>query len=168
MNKLEIKQHSQTFDQAIHRIEDSDVKYCFVREPISLLGYDRWENCARVLDKAKTACQNSQVEFFDHFRDVTKMVAIGSGKNQNVPTPENIQKIIDTYQARGSVDKYAYLETRGEIQENDYNLNIPRYVDTFEEEEGIDLMAMRKERLGLQKKLKMEMAGCLEGLGYGS
>jgi len=54
MNKLEFQQNRQTFDQAIHRIENSDVEYCFARERMSLLGYDRWENCARVLDKAKT------------------------------------------------------------------------------------------------------------------
>jgi len=92
-----------------------------------------------------------------------------SGKNQNVLTEENIQKVIDTYKARESVDKYAYLATLKEIQENDYNLNIPRYVDTFEEEEEIDLMAVRKERLALQKELdelEVEMAGYLEELGY--
>ncbi len=94
-----------------------------------------------------------------------------SGKNQNVLTAENIQKIIDTYKARESVDKYAYLATIEEIKDNDYNLNIPRYVDTFEEEEEIDLMAVRKERLALQKeldRLEVEMAGYLEELGYGS
>ena len=92
-----------------------------------------------------------------------------SGKNQNVLTAENIQKIIDTYKTRESADKYAYLATVEEIQENDYNLNIPRYVDTFEEEEEIDLMAVRKERLALQKELdglEVEMAGYLEELGY--
>jgi len=94
-----------------------------------------------------------------------------SGKNQNVLTEENIRKVIDTYKARKSVDKYAYLAPLKEIQENDYNLNIPRYVDTFEEEEEIDLMAVRKERLALQKELdelEVEMAGYLEELGYGS
>lgn len=94
-----------------------------------------------------------------------------SGKNQNVLTADNIQKIIDTYKARESADKYAYLATVEEIQENDYNLNIPRYVDTFEEEEEIDLMAVRKERLALQTELdglEIEMAGYLKELGYGS
>ena len=55
------------------------------------------------------------------------------------------------------------------FQENDYNLNIPRYVDTFEEEEELDLMSIRSERLGLQKQLselELEMAGYLEELGY--
>ena len=58
-----------------------------------------------------------------------------------------------------------------EIKKNDYNLNIPRYVDTFEEEAEIDLMAVRTERLALQKELadlEAEMAGYLKELGYGS
>ena len=69
-----------------------------------------------------------------------------SGKNQNNLTEENIAKIIATYRARESVDKYAYLATLQEIKDNDYNLNIPRYVDTFEEEAEIDLVAVRAER----------------------
>ena len=84
---------------------------------------------------------------------------------------DDIKKIIETSAARKNVDKYAYLATLKEIQENDYNLNIPRYVDTFEEEEEIDLMAVRKERLALQKELdglEVEMAGYLEELGYGA
>lgn len=94
-----------------------------------------------------------------------------SGKNQNQLTDENIQKIVDTYHARESVDKYAYLASVAEIQENDYNLNIPRYVDTFEEEEEIDLMAVRTERLALEaelSKLETEMKGYLGELGYGN
>ncbi|MEG2898262.1 MAG: type I restriction-modification system subunit M [Eubacterium sp.] len=60
-------------------------------------------------------------------------------KNQNRLTDAHIDKIIETYTTRQDVDKYAHLATREEIEENDYNLNIPRYVDTFEEEESIDL-----------------------------
>lgn len=92
-----------------------------------------------------------------------------SGKNQNQLTLENIQKIVDTYKARETTDKYSYLATLEEIAENDYNLNIPRYVDTFEEEEEIDLVAVRTERLALQSELadlEAEMAGYLEELGY--
>lgn len=94
-----------------------------------------------------------------------------SGKNQNQLTPENIQKIVDTYKARETTDKYSYLATTQEIAENDYNLNIPRYVDTFEEEAEIDLMAVRGERLTLQNELgelEAEMAGYLQELGYGA
>jgi type I restriction enzyme M protein len=93
-----------------------------------------------------------------------------SGKNQNQLTPENIQKIIDTYKARETTDKYSYLATVEEIAENDFNLNIPRYVDTFEEEAKIDLVAVRTERLQLQgelKSLEVEMKDYLKELGYG-
>ena len=77
--------------------------------------------------------------------------------------------MLETYQTGKSVEKYAYLASLAEIRENDYNLNIPRYVDTFEEEETIDLMAVRRERLQLQQQLaalETEMAGYLEELGY--
>ncbi|MBD3654278.1 class I SAM-dependent DNA methyltransferase, partial [Kangiella sp.] len=69
------------------------------------------------------------------------------------------------------VDKYAYIATYEEIKENDYNLNIPRYVDTFEEEEEIDLMAVREERLKLNQELSQlesEMEKYLKELGYGA
>ena len=94
-----------------------------------------------------------------------------SGKNQNQLTEDNIAKIIETYKARESVDKYAYLASFDEIKENDFNLNIPRYVDTFEEEAEIDLDAVRSERLELKaelESLETEMAGFLKELGYGA
>jgi type I restriction enzyme M protein len=92
-----------------------------------------------------------------------------SGKNQNNLTEENIAKIIETYRARESVDKYAYLATLQEVKDNDYNLNIPRYVDTFEEEAEIDLVAVRAEREQLKNQLaelEVQMAKYLEELGY--
>lgn len=108
---------------------------------------------------------NEKVLFIDASREFK------SGKNQNQLSDENIQKIVDTYRARASVDKYAYLASLEEIQENDYNLNIPRYVDTFEEEEEIDLMAVRAERLKLKAELaelEKEMEIYLSELGYQS
>lgn len=65
------------------------------------------------------------------------------GKNQNVISDSDVDKIIETYIARDSVDKYAYVATLDEIRENDYNLNIPRYVDTFEEEDPIDVSEVK-------------------------
>ena len=94
-----------------------------------------------------------------------------SGKNQNNLTEDNITKIIETYRARESVDKYAYLATLQEVKDNDYNLNIPRYVDTFEEESEIDLVAVRAEREQLKTQLaelEVKMAKYLEELGYGA
>ena len=94
-----------------------------------------------------------------------------SGKNQNSLSADNIAKIVATYQARANVDKYAYVASLKDIQDNDYNLNIPRYVDTFEEEAEIDLMAVRAERVQLQSELAVlesQMAHYLEELGYGA
>ncbi|GAB01440.1 MULTISPECIES: type I restriction-modification system subunit M [Acinetobacter] len=94
-----------------------------------------------------------------------------SGKNQNNLTEDNITKIIATYRARESADKYAYLATLQEIKDNDYNLNIPRYVDTFEEEAEIDLVAVSAEREQLKTQLaelEVQMAKYLEELGYGA
>jgi type I restriction enzyme M protein len=92
-----------------------------------------------------------------------------SGKNQNQLSEAHIAKIVATYQARKSVDKYAYLATPEEMAGNDYNLNIPRYVDTFEEEAEIDLMAVRAERAKLKAELadlEVKMDGYLKELGY--
>ena len=94
-----------------------------------------------------------------------------AGKNQNLLSADNIAKIVTTYCNGGNVDKYAYLASLKEIKENDYNLNIPRYVDTFEEEEEIDLLAVRAEREQLKTQLaelEIEMAKYLEELGYGA
>ncbi|MDD2475855.1 MAG: type I restriction-modification system subunit M [Dysgonamonadaceae bacterium] len=64
---------------------------------------------------------------------------------QNVLRPQHIDKIIDTYRHRTQEDKYSYIATLDEIAENDYNLNIPRYVDTFEEEAPVDINAVARE-----------------------
>jgi type I restriction enzyme M protein len=61
------------------------------------------------------------------------------GKNQNHLRPSDIDTILEVLERRTARDKYSYVATLAEIKENDYNLNIPRYVDTFEEEEEIDL-----------------------------
>ncbi|GAA2868757.1 type I restriction-modification system subunit M [Lactobacillus intestinalis] len=90
------------------------------------------------------------------------------GKNQNKLTSENINKIIETYKARKDVPKYAHIATLDEIKENDYNLNIPRYVDTFEEEEPIDLEKVNAELAKDNEeiaKLEKEIAEQLRILG---
>jgi type I restriction enzyme M protein len=67
------------------------------------------------------------------------------GKNQNYLRLEDIEKIMDAYSKRKTEDKYSYVAKISEIKENVYNLNIPRYVDTFEEEEEIDLQEVVNE-----------------------
>lgn len=68
-----------------------------------------------------------------------------AGKNQNVLEQKHIDNIVETYEKRVDVDKFAHVAEMSEIVENGYNLNIPRYVDTFEEEEPVDLEAVRAE-----------------------
>ncbi|MDY7992926.1 N-6 DNA methylase [Paenibacillus polymyxa] len=71
-------------------------------------------------------------------------MAFEKGKNQNKFTDKNINKIIETYRNRVDVDKYAHVASLEEIKANEFNLNIPRYVDTFEEEQVIDLAEVSK------------------------
>jgi len=75
------------------------------------------------------------------------------GKNQNALSEEHIEKILTTYRERKVEPKYSYKATFGEIKENDFNLNIPRYVDTFVEEAEIDIDAVQKEIDDLEAEL---------------
>jgi type I restriction enzyme M protein len=92
-----------------------------------------------------------------------------SGKNQNrIREDVEVAKIVGTYRARQAADKYSYVANREEIMENDYNLNIPRYVDTFEEEEEVDIAAVQERIVGIERELaevRKEMAACLKELG---
>ena len=76
------------------------------------------------------------------------------GKNQNILRDKDIDKIVAAYEKRGDVEKFAHVATMDEIAENGYNLNIPRYVDTFEPEPEIDLNAVAKEIRNLQGEIK--------------
>ena len=74
--------------------------------------------------------------------------------NQNRLTDQHVEKIIDIYQRRLSVEKYAYVAGISEVVDNDYNLNIPRYVDTFEEEEPVDVDAVVKDLKALETDMQ--------------
>ncbi|ENV68348.1 N-6 DNA methylase, partial [Acinetobacter towneri] len=66
-------------------------------------------------------------------------------KTQNKLLPEHIENIIAAYENRQDIEKYAHVATLQEVKDNDYNLNIPRYVDTFEAEDEIDLNAIAQQ-----------------------
>ena len=76
------------------------------------------------------------------------------GKNQNKLREQDIEKIVETYEKRETVDKYSYVATLDEIKENDYNLNIPRYVDTFEEEEPVDMEAVKENITKIKREIQ--------------
>ena len=92
------------------------------------------------------------------------------GTNQNRLGEEHIKKVVATYRAFQTVPKYSYRATREEIAENDFNLNIPRYVETFEAEKEVDLKAVQKEIETLEGQLsevRKQMSGYLKELGIG-
>jgi type I restriction enzyme M protein len=95
------------------------------------------------------------VLFIDASKDFEKQ------KNQNNLRTEDIRKIIDAYKERESIPKYAHLADYDEIVRNDYNLNIPRYVDTFEEEEQIDIVALSQTITELNAQIKQNDAAFL-------
>jgi type I restriction enzyme M protein len=118
---------------------------------------------AAVLVFRRDRGERTDVLFIDASREFE------SGKNQNkIREDVEVAKIVETYRNRQDVDKYAFLASREEIRENDYNLNIPRYVDTFVEEEEVDIAAVQERIEGLEKELaevRVEMAKCLKELG---
>jgi type I restriction enzyme M protein len=89
-------------------------------------------------------------------------------KTQNVLRKEHIDKVIESYKSRQFEDKYAYIATMDDIKENDYNLNISRYVDTFEDEESIDLGVVSKELKKIEfeiREIDKKIEGFCEELG---
>ena len=100
--------------------------------------------CILVMKKCRQSDDN--ILFIDASKEFEKV------KTQNKLRPEHIQKIIETYRTRAEIEKYSHCATLKEIEENDYNLNIPRYVDTFEEEEPIDIKAVMAEIKELESK----------------
>ncbi len=88
------------------------------------------------------------------FIDASGKEHFDKAKNQNNLRPQDIEKIVSTYRKRIEEDKYSHKATLNEIIENDYNLNIPRYVDTFEEEEPVDLATVTAEITQLDKDME--------------
>ena len=97
-----------------------------------------------ILKKNRTS---RDVLFIDASKDFIK------GKNQNKLSQENIDRIVETYKKREDVEKFAHVASFEEIKENDFNLNIPRYVDTFEEQEEIDIVELGKELVDLNQQI---------------
>lgn len=92
--------------------------------------------------------KNNNILFIDASKEFKK------GKKQNEMTQEHINKIVDTYNKRAEVEKYSHVADLNEIKENDYNLNISRYVDTFEEEPIPDLVATMMSLIEIDNKIR--------------
>lgn len=106
--------------------------------------------------------ETTDVLFIDASREFEK------GKKQNKLRDEDLEKIVSTFKEYKTIEKYSYRATLDEIKENDFNLNIPRYVDTFEEEEEVDIPATQRKIEELETELvevREKMTDYLKELG---
>lgn len=126
--------------------------------------------CIVVFKRGRTT---TDVLFVDASKGFKKEKAKNKLRDGTNGEPNDIRKIVDTYKAftngeNAEQDKYSHVASRSEIEENEYNLNIPRYVDTFEEEKLIDLESVNKEIADIKGQiaaLEKEMEQCMKELG---
>ena len=127
-------------------IEDRNYLDAVIGLPANIFYGTSIPTCILVFKKCRKPDDN--IVFIDASQHFEKV------KNQNVLRDEDIKKIVDTYRERKEEDKYSHVATLEEIKENDYNLNIPRYVDTFEDEEPVDLAEVSKQLKELNKEME--------------
>lgn len=124
--------------------------------PVAILIFDRSR------EEGGANADRRDVLFIDASKEFTP------GKTQNVMDEAHVAKVLETYATRAEVERYSQRASPEEIAENGYNLNIPRYVDTFEPEDEIDVAAVQKDILRIEAELadvRAKMAGYLKELG---
>lgn len=84
MDKTRIKTIMEQYDTIVHKEEDVNIEFWYARDLMPLLGYERWENFEKAINRAMTSCETSGIEVLDHFREITKMVQLGSGSKRNI------------------------------------------------------------------------------------
>lgn len=128
-----------------HLIAERNILDAVISLPANIFYGTNIPTCILVLKKCRTSPKD--VLFIDASAN------FGKAKSQNSLRPQDIEKIVSTYIERKALDKYSAVVPLTEIEENDYNLNIPRYVDTFEEEDQVDLLAVSAELKALDKDM---------------
>jgi type I restriction enzyme M protein len=131
-----------------HLIKELNVLDAVIGLPANLFYGTSIPACILVLKKCRR--KDDSILFIDaggdgHFEKV---------KNRNVLRDKDVELIVETCRERKVIDKFSYEASLAEIEENDWNLNIPRYVDTFEEEEPVDLAAVADELKKLEKGME--------------
>ena len=119
--------------------------YAVIGLPANLFYNTSIPTCIMVLKKHR---EGRDVLFIDASQKFDK------GKKQNAMSDEHIDSVIDLYSRRETVDKESYLASFEDIEKNDFNLNIPRYVDNFEKEEEIDLNGLLNEISDTDRQIK--------------
>ncbi len=141
-------------------IEEKNYLEAVIGLPANIFYGTSIPTCILVFKKCRQ--QDDNVLFIDASNDFEK------GKNQNHLSDAQVERIIDTYKRKETIDKYSYSATLQEIADNDYNLNIPRYVDTFEEEAPIDLDQVQQDLKNIDKEIaeiEQEINAYLKELG---
>jgi type I restriction enzyme M protein len=128
-----------------HLIKEKNYLDAVIGLPANIFYGTSIPTCILVLKKKREHTAN--ILFIDASRHFEKV------KTQNVLRIEDINKLIAAFKTRSTEDKYSYVAPLSEIAENDYNLNIPRYVDTFEEEEAVNLKTISKELSSLDEAM---------------
>ena len=119
--------------------------YAVIGLPANLFYNTSIPTCIIVLKKHR---DGRDVLFIDASKKFNK------GKKQNEMTDEHIEAVMDLYSKRETVEKESFLASFEDIEKNDFNLNIPRYVDTFEKEPEIDLNEVLKEMEQTNKEIE--------------
>lgn len=127
-----------------HIIEKQNYLDAVIGLPSNLFYGTSIPACVLVFKKCRE--EGEDIFFIDASKEFEK------SKNQNKLTAENLEKIFKTYKDRKEIERYSHKASLKEIEENDYNLNIPRYVDTFEPEPEIDIKKVAKKLKDLQKE----------------
>ncbi len=151
-------------------IEDKNLVDAVIGLPENLFYGTSIPACIIVFKKGR---KTSDVLFIDASKEFKKEKAKNKLRDGSNGEPNDIKKIVDTYRAfvnsdNAEIEKYSHVATLDEIKENEFNLNIPRYVDTFEEEELIDLEAVNTEIADIKvqiAELEKDMAQCMKELG---
>ena len=126
-------------------IEDRNYLDAVIGLPANIFYGTSIPTCILVFKKCREDSEN--ILFIDASNEFEKI------KAQNFLSDDNVTKIIETLKNRKDIEKYAHLAPLDEVKENDYNLNIPRYVDTFEEEETVDLDAVSSALKALETEM---------------
>lgn len=143
-----------------HLIKDKNYLDAVIGLPENLFYGTGIPTCILVYKKCRQV--DESILFIDASKDFGKVT------NKNVLREEDIEKIVETYRTRQEIDKYSHNASLEEIEENDYNLNIPRYVDTFEPEPRVDIDMVRTRLGEIDKEIEeidMEIDKYLKELG---
>jgi type I restriction enzyme M protein len=126
-------------------IEDRNYLDAVIGLPANIFYGTSIPTCILVFKKCRETPDN--ILFIDASQYYEKV------KTQNVLRDEDVDRIIETFRSRTEIEKYSHVATLDEVKANDYNLNIPRYVDTFEAEESIDIYAIAEELKSLETSM---------------